>query len=65
MHIRNVNLLFKKDFKKAELSLPFTLELVIKMAKETNKRYVKSIFARVTKHVSKKVAKVKVNLNWL
>ena len=35
------------------------------MAKETNKRYVKSIFARVTKHVSKKVAKVKVNLNWL
>ena len=33
------------------------------MAKETNKRDVDIICARVTKHVSKKVAKAEVNLN--
>ena len=39
-YIRNVNLPFKKDFKFAELltktSFSFTLETVLKMAKETN-----------------------------
>ena len=33
------------------------------MAKETNKRDVESISARVTKHESKKVVKAQVNLN--
>ena len=35
------------------------------MAKETNKGDVESICAKVTKDASKKVAKAKVNLNWL
>ena len=39
-YIKNVNLPFKKDFKFAELltktSFSFTLETVLKMAKETN-----------------------------
>ena len=47
---------FRKDFKIAEL-LPkrpffFTLETVLKMAKETNKGDVESICARVTKPAS-------------
>ena len=41
----------------------FTLEAVLKMAKETNKRDVESICTKVTKHASKKVAKTEVNLN--
>ena len=41
----------------------FTLETVLKMAEEINKRDVESICARVTKHASKKVAKAEVNLN--
>ena len=40
MKIRNVNLPFKKDFKFTELltktTFSFTLETVLKMAKETN-----------------------------
>ena len=39
-YIKNVNLPFRKDFKFAELltktSFSFTLETVLKMAKETN-----------------------------
>ena len=39
-NVRNVNPTFKKDFKLAELltktSFSFTLETVLKMAKETN-----------------------------
>ena len=35
------------------------------MAKETNKGDVESMFAKVTKHASKKVAKAEVSLNWL
>ena len=66
-HIRNVNFPFKKDFKFAELftktSFFFTLETVLKMAKETNKRDVESICAKLTKHASKKVAKAEANLN--
>ena len=54
-YIRNVNLPFKKDFR--------NLETVLKMAKETNKRDVESICAKVTKHASKKVAKAEANLN--
>ena len=47
---------FKKGFKIAEL-LPkhyffFTLETVLKMAKETNKGDIESIFASVTKPAS-------------
>ena len=70
-YIRNVNLLFKKDFKIAELltktSLFFTWETVLKMAKETNKRDVKSFCAKVTKHIKKMVwiwPKLTMN-NWL
>ena len=43
----------------------FTLEIVLKMEKETNYGEQKSICAKVTKHASKKVAKAEVNLNWL
>ena len=41
----------------------FTLETILKMAKETNKGDVESICAKVTKDASKKVAKAEVNLN--
>ena len=54
MYIRNVNLPFKKDFKFAELltkhPFSFTLQTVLKIAKETDKGDVKSIWAKVTKH---------------
>ena len=56
-----------EDFKIAELLLKypffFTLETVLKMAKETNKGDVESICARVTKPASKKVANAEVDLN--
>ena len=68
-YIRNVNLPLKKDFKFTELltktSLSFTLETVLKMAKEINWGDVESIYAKATKHASKKVAKAEINLNWL
>ena len=66
-HIRHVNLPFKKDFKFAELltktSFFFYFRDRPEMAKETNKGDVESICAKVTKHASKKVAKVEFNLN--
>ena len=50
--------LIQKSFKIAELLLKhpffFTLETVLKMAKETNKGDVESICARVTKPTSKR-----------
>ena len=59
-HIRNVNLLFREDFKSAELLSKTCFFVyfrsVLKMAKETNKGGVESIcarLARVTKHASK------------
>ena len=65
--IRNLKLLFKKDFKSAELQLnhPFSFasEPVLEMAKEKSKSDVEVICARVTKYTSKKAAKTKVNLN--
>ena len=56
-YTRNVNLLFRKDLKLQNF-LPkhpffFTLETVLKMAKETNKGDVKSKRAKVTKHIKK------------
>ena len=39
----------------------FTLETVLKMAKETRKRDVEIICSKVTKHASKKVAKAEAN----
>ena len=64
---KNINFPFKKDFKFAELftktSFFFTLDAVLKMAKETDKIDVESTCARVTKHGSKKVAKAEVNVN--
>ena len=66
-YIRNVNLPFKKDFKFAELPsrhpFSFTLEIALKITKETNKGDVESICAKVTKHASKKVAKAEADLN--
>ena len=50
-----IHLPFEKDFR--------NLETVLKMAKEINKRDVKSICARVIKHASKKVEKAEANLN--
>ena len=41
----------------------FSLETVLKMAKETSKEDVESIYAKVTKHASEKVAKAEANLN--
>ena len=35
------------------------------MRKETSKGDVESIFPKVTKHASKKMAKAEANLNWL
>ena len=55
------------DFKSAELltkiSVLFSLEFVLKMAKKETKIEEYLICARVTKHASKKVAKAKANLN--
>ena len=66
-YTRNVNLLFKKDFKVVEVltktSFFFTLETVLKMAKETNKGDFGSTCAKAAKHTSKKVAKAEVDLN--
>ena len=50
------NFLLKHDFS-------FTLETVLKMVKETKKGEVESIFTKVTKHASKKVAKAEANLS--
>ena len=66
--IRNVNLLFKKDFKFAELLTKpsfFAYFRDIPENGEWNKVDVERICAKVTKHVSKKVAKADANLNWL
>ena len=56
-YLRHVNLLFKKNFRSAELLIKhtffFALETVLKMAKETNKGDVKSMRAKVTKHIKK------------
>ena len=41
----------------------FTLETVLKMAKETNKGDLESMYAKVIKHAQRKVAKAEVNLN--
>ena len=58
----------QKAFESAELltKASFFLlkkETVLKMAKETKKRDVESICAKVTKNISKKLVKVEVNLN--
>ena len=58
----------QKAFESAELltKASFSLlkkETVLKMAKETKKKYVESICAKVTKNISKKLVKVEVNLN--
>ena len=53
MYIINVNIPFKKDFKFAEYqNILFPLEIALKIAKETNKEDVESIYAKVTKHAS-------------
>ena len=68
-YIRNVNLPLKNDFKFAELLTKTSFFLFIrdcqKMTKKTNQADVESIYAKVTKHVSKKVAKAEANLNCL
>ena len=64
-HIKNVNLPFKKKKKNLQNFLSkhpffFTLETVLKMAKETNEGEVQSMCAKVTKHASKKWRKLKL-----
>ena len=65
-YIRNVNLLFKKEFKITEPLTKISFFLNFRdrptMVKETNKGDVESICAKVTKHI-KKLTKTEVNLN--
>ena len=64
---RNVNLSYSKRILKLQnfyqKILFFTLETVLKMAKETNKGDVECIRGRVTKFASKKVANAEVYQN--
>ena len=67
-YTKNVNFLFKRILKLQNI-LPkhpffFTLETVLKMAKETSKGDVENIFPKVTKHI-KKVVKAEFDLNYL
>ena len=65
-HIRNVNLLFKKDFKRAELLTKTFFFLNFRDRPKNgdgDEGGVESISARVTKHASKQVAKAEVNPN--
>ena len=66
MHIRNVNLPFKKDFKFAELLTKTYFFVYFRHGPENDegsKGDVESICAKVTKHASKKVTKAEANLN--
>ena len=60
---------FKKGFKIAELLTKIFFFLYLRDRPKNgggyNKRSHEKISARVTKHVSNKVAKAEVNLNWL
>ena len=61
-----VNLLFKKDFKRAELLTKTSFFLYFRDHPKNgdgSKEDVESISTRVTKHVSEKVTKAEVNLN--
>ena len=63
---KNVNIQFKKDFKSAQLLTKTSFFLYFSNRSkngEGNKGDVESIYARVTKHASKCVAKAEVNLN--
>ena len=58
----------QKGFQKCRTShqnMLYPLESVVKMTKETSKRDVERIRARVAKRASKYGAKAEVNLNWL
>ena len=56
-YLRNLNLLFKKNSKRAELLTKASFFLYFKnrpkMAKETNKGAIESIRVKVTKHIKK------------
>ena len=65
-YIGNVNLLFKNDFKSAELLTKTSIFFYFRgwpKIGEWSKGDVKSISTRVTKDASKRVAKAEVNLN--
>ena len=67
-NISNVNLLFKKDFKSAQLLTKASFFIYFRdhpKNGEGNKGDFKSTCARVIKYTSIKVAKAVVNLNWL
>ena len=64
MHIRR-NLLFKKDFKSAEILTKTSFFLYVRNRSKNGGRIkweVESICARVTKHASMKVMKAEVNM---
>ena len=66
-YIRNFNLSYSKRILKIQNFyqniLFFTVETVLKIAKETNKGDIESICGRVTKPVSKNVVNAEVYLN--
>ena len=67
-NISNVNLLFRKDFKSAQLLTKTSFFIYFRdhpKNGEGNKGDFKSTCARVIKYTSIKVAKAVVNLNWL
>ena len=67
-NISNVNLLFKKNFKSAQLLTKASFFIYFRdhpKNGEGNKGDFKSTCARVIKYTSIKVAKAVVNLNWL
>ena len=67
-YIRNFNLSYSKRILKFQNFyqniLFFTVETVLKIAKETNKGDIESIWGSVTKPASKNVANPEVYLNW-
>ena len=68
MHMKNVNLLFKKDFKSAELLTKTSFFLYFRERPkngEGNQGDAESISAKVTKHALRKVAKAEIKRNWL
>ena len=67
MHMKNLNLLFKKDFKSAELLTKTSFFLYFRDRPkngEENQGDAESISAKVTKHALRKVANAEIKRNW-
>ena len=66
MHMKNLNLLFKKDFKSAELLTKTSFFLYFRDRPkngEENQGDAESISAKVTKHALRKVANAEIKRN--